>query len=238
MENAKAVRHYDLSAKLEAKGLHRLAGERVLLDNISLSVQGGARIAIVGPTGSGKSLLLRSLAMLDPIDAGEVHWRGQTVHGSDIPIFRSQVIYLHQRPALVEGTVEENLRQPYLLRVHRDKHFDRERVARLLSSLGRSNSFLSQRQRDLSGGESQLTALLRAVQLDPAILLLDEPTAALDPDSTAMVESLVIEWLNEMPSYRATVWVTHDHEQSRRISNAMLHIHGGKLSEGVHERIR
>lgn len=238
MKNTKAMRHSGPSAELEAKGLHRLAGERVLLDNISLSVHGGDRIAIVGPTGSGKSLLLRSLAMLDPIDAGEVQWRGESVHGRDIPRFRSQVIYLQQRPALVEGTVEENLRQPYFLRAHRDKHFDRERVSRLLSSLGRGDSFLSQHQRDLSGGESQLTALLRAVQLDPAILLLDEPTAALDSDSTAMVERLVIDWLSEMPSDRATVWVTHDDEQSRRISNAMLQIHDGKLSKDVHERIR
>jgi len=215
---------------LEATGLRRLAGERVLLDGVSVSIQGGDRIAIVGPTGSGKTLMLRSLAKLDPLDAGEVHWQGTPVLGDDIPSFRSQVIYLHQRPALVEGTVEDNLRQPFTLRVHRDKRFNRERVAELLSSLDRDNSFLSQQQRDLSGGESQLTSLLRAIQLDPSILLLDEPTAALDAASSSMVETLVTRWFDEMPMARATVWVTHDHEQSQRVSTSVLQIREGKLS--------
>lgn len=218
------------SDKLEATGLRRLAGERVLLDDVSLSIQGGDRIAIVGPTGSGKTLLLRSLANLDPLDAGDVHWQGTPVRGNDVPAFRSQVVYLHQRPALVEGTVEDNLRLPFTLRVHRDKRFNRERVAELLSSLGRDVSFLSQRQRDLSGGESQLTSLLRAIQLDPSILLLDEPTAALDAASTGLVETLVTKWLDERPKARATVWVTHDREQSQRVSSSVLQIREGKLS--------
>lgn len=215
---------------LQATGLRRLASERILLDDVSLLIQGGDRIAIVGPTGSGKTLLLRSIAKLDPLDAGDVHWQGTPVRGNDIPTFRSQVIYLHQRPALVEGTVEDNLRQPFTLLVHRDKQFNRERVAGLLSSLGRGDSFLSQQQRDLSGGESQLTSLLRAIQLDPNILLLDEPTAALDAASTGMVENLVTRWLDEMPMARATVWVTHDRDQSQRVSTSVLQIREGELS--------
>lgn len=225
------------STKLEAKGLRRLAGERVLLDEVSLSIQGGDRIAIVGPTGSGKTLLLRSLAKLDPLDAGDVHWHGTQVRADDIPTFRSQVIYLHQRPALVEGSVEDNLRQPLTLRVHRDKQFNRERVTKLLSTLNRDDSFLLQQQRDLSGGESQLTALLRAIQLDPVILLLDEPTAALDAASTSMVETLVAGWLDEMPMARAIVWVTHDHAQSQRVSTSVVRIHDGKLLRGDDGRI-
>lgn len=223
---------------LSAAGLRRVAGPRVLLDDVSLAIGGGDRIAIVGPTGSGKTLLLRSLALLDPPDAGEVHWQGTPVRGNDIPTFRSQVIYLHQRPALVEGTVEDNLRQPFALRAHRDKRFDRERIGELLSSLGRDVSFLSQQQRALSGGESQLTALLRAIQLNPIILLLDEPTAALDAAATYMVETLVARWLDDMPMARATVWVTHNHEQSHRVSSSVLQIREGKLSGGEHGRIR
>lgn len=218
------------SVMLQAIGLRRLAAERVLLDCVSLSIQRGDRIAIVGPTGSGKTLLLRSLAMLDPLDAGNVHWQGKPVRGNDIPRFRSQVIYLHQWPALVEGTVEDNLRQPFALQEHKDKRFNRERVVELLSLLGRDDSFLSKQQRDLSGGESQLTSLLRAIQLGPNFLLLDEPTAALDAAATGMVETLVAKWLDEFPMARATVWVTHDHHQSRRVSTSILQIREGKLS--------
>lgn len=218
-----------MDSMLEAIGVGRKAGDAWLLDDVSLSVCLGQRYALVGPSGSGKTLLLRSLAMLDPIDAGEIRWRGDVVVGKQVPTFRSRVVYLHQRPALLEGTVEENLRQPFSLRVHRDKQFDRARIVSLLDSMGRTNAFLSKQQRDLSGGEAQLTALLRAMQLDPDILLLDEPTAALDDDATELVESLVTNWLDRQSTDRATVWVTHDHEQARRVSATLLHIRDGRL---------
>lgn len=214
---------------LQATGLRRLANERALLDDVSLIIQGGDRIAIVGPTGSGKTLLLRSLAKLDPLDAGEIRWCGKLVWGNNMPEFRSRVIYLHQRPALLEGTVEDNLRQPFSLRIHKDKRFSRARIVELLESLGRDESFLSKQQRDLSGGESQLTALLRAIQLDPNLLLLDEPTAALDAGTTEVVEALVASWLKEQSTARATVWVTHDRQQARCVAKSVLQIREGGL---------
>ena len=176
--------------------------------------------------------------MLDPLDAGEIRWLGTAIRGNEIPRFRSRAIYLHQRPALLEGSVEENLRQPFALRVHHGKEFDRARILSLLESLGRGNSFLSKQQRDLSGGESQLTALLRAMQLDPNVLLLDEPTAALDAEATESVETLVGIWLNEQSSERATVWVTHDHQQAQRVSTTVLQIRDGRLSGSGNGQIR
>lgn len=215
---------------LQADNIRRIAGERVLLNDISIEIDAGDQFAIIGPTGSGKTLLLRSLALLDPLDAGQIHWWRRVIRGNDIPEFRSRVIYLHQRPALVQGTVEDNLRQPFSLRIHKDKRFSRAQVVELLESLGRDESFLSKQQRDLSGGEFQLTALLRAIQLDPSVLLLDEPTAALDAEATEVVEALVKSWLNEQTTARATVWVTHDSEQARRVSKAVLQIREGRWS--------
>jgi putative ABC transport system ATP-binding protein len=216
---------------LEAIGIGRKAGGRWLLCDVSFSVRAGQRLALVGPSGSGKTLLLRSLAMLDPIDTGEIRWQDKIVRGNEVPRFRSRVMYLHQRPTLLEGTVEENLRQPYSLGVHHDKHFDRRRIVALLESLGRPETFLAKQQRDLSGGEAQLSALLRAMQLDPDVLLLDEPTAALDAEATEMVELLVANWFEQQPSGRATVWVTHDHEQARRVSTSVLYTRDGELQE-------
>lgn len=214
---------------LETVGIGRKAGDRWLLDDVSLSVHAGQRLALVGPSGSGKTLLLRSLAMLDPVQAGEIRWHGKRVTGNEVPPYRSRVMYLHQQPGLLEGSVEDNLRRPYLLRVHRDKQFDRQRIVSLLESLGRSDAFLSKQQRDLSGGEAQLCALLRAVQLDPDILLLDEPTAALDAEATGTVERLVANWLDQQPDGRAIIWVTHGHDQARRVSLSVLHIRDGHL---------
>lgn len=227
---ANNVGNVDSTTVLEAVGIGRKVGDRWLLEDVSLTIRPGERIGVIGPSGSGKTLLLRALALLDSTDAGEIRWLGEVVHGAGVPHFRSQVMYLHQRPVLLEGTVEDNLRAPFHLRVHRDITFDRERVVALLETLSRDGSFLAKQQRDLSGGESQLTSLLRAIQLDPNILLLDEPTAALDAASTGMVETLVDNWLDEMPMARATVWVTHDRDQSQRVSTTVLQICEGELS--------
>ncbi|MBW3543442.1 MAG: ATP-binding cassette domain-containing protein [Planctomycetes bacterium] len=214
---------------LQACGLVRRAADRVLLQAVSLDVRGGDRIAIAGPTGSGKTLLLRALALLDPLQGGQVRWHGDDVRHDDVPKFRSRVIYLHQRPVLAEGTVEENLRQPFSFRVHRERRFDPALHRERLASLGRDASFLRKLQRDLSGGESQIVALLRAMQLDPEVLLLDEPTSALDSHSSQAVERLVDSWFSEQPERLAVIWVTHDRQQAHRVANCVLEMNGGSL---------
>nr|VFK18772.1 MAG: putative ABC transport system ATP-binding protein [Candidatus Kentron sp. LFY] len=222
----------DAKTVLKAVGIGRKVDGRWLLNDISLSIDAGQRLALVGPSGSGKTLILRALSMLDPIDTGEIHWRGSPVPGNRVPEFRARVMFLPQQPMLPEGTVEEILRQPFSLKVHGRKQFHRPGTLALLASLGQSDAFLSKQRADLSGGQIQLTALLRAIQLDPEVLLLDEPTAALDPETAEMVESVVATWLERQPNEgRATVWVTHDREQVGRVSTSMIHIRDGKLWE-------
>lgn len=208
--------------------------DTVLLNEIDLSIYPGQRIALTGPSGSGKTLLLRSLAMLDPIQAGQVLWQGETVQPVDYPRYRSQVIYLHQRPALVEATVEENLQLPFTMQVHQDKAFDQARIVAMLELLGRDETFLAKQQRELSGGESQLIALLRVLQLDPAVLLLDEPTAALDQATSMHVEALIDNWYSQNSSQRSIVWVSHNEEQTERVSNTFLSMNNGQLTGDQH----
>ncbi|MBL9124640.1 MAG: ATP-binding cassette domain-containing protein, partial [Planctomycetaceae bacterium] len=202
---------------LEARNLGRRAPRtgHWLLRGVSLFVATGERLVIAGPTGSGKSLLLRALALLDPLDEGEVRWRDAAVGGARIPTFRSQAVYLHQRPALIEGSVEANLRLPFSFAALAGSSFDRERVEALLSRIGRS-SLLTRHWRDLSGGEAQVVALVRALQLEPTLLLLDEPTASLDRESALAIERLVLDW-QAARRERAAVWVTHDDAQVGRI---------------------
>lgn len=215
---------------LEARAVCRNGpNSRPLLDGVSLRLAAGDRVGIVGPTGAGKSLLLRALARLDPIDAGEILWQGQPIHGWDVPKFRARVTYLRQQPALLSGTVEDNLRLPFSLRVHGDRVFDHQRVAKWLTEVGRDESFLAKSGGELSGGEAQLAAMLRALQLDPQVLLFDEPTAALDAAAAQSIEQLISAWIEKWPDERAYILVSHDAQQAERMCNSIARLSQGRL---------
>jgi putative ABC transport system ATP-binding protein len=218
-------------AAVAARGIGRRDpnGQNWLIRDVSFAVNLGQRLALLGPTGAGKTVLLRALALLDPVDAGSVVWQGRAVAGDAVPCFRKQVVYVHQRPALFDGSVEDNLRHPFTLKAHRGSRFDRERVLELLDGLGRGAAFLGSSSRDLSGGEAQLVALVRAVQLDPAVLLLDEPTASLDQVTAKAVEGLLDRWFAAAAGRRALVWVSHNPDQARRVASEWLTMRSGRL---------
>jgi putative ABC transport system ATP-binding protein len=208
-------------------------GQAWLLDNVSLVVEAGTRLALTGPSGGGKTLLLRALARLDPLDHGEVRYRGHGVHQDAVPGYRASVIYLHQRAALIEDTVESALRRPFALHVHRRRKFDPRRAAELLAALGREASFLEKKVAELSGGEIQIAALVRALQLDPEILLLDEPTAALDAPTAMAVEQMIDRWLTQ-GAERAMIWVSHNEGQAGRVGRTALRMEAGRLTRTPH----
>ncbi|MFL9871740.1 ABC transporter ATP-binding protein [Paraburkholderia megapolitana] len=207
---------------------------RWLLHPASLALHGGERLSITGPSGSGKSVFLRALALLDPLDGGHVEWHGKRVARAAIPRYRRSIAYIRQRPALLDGTVEDNLRYPFTLRAYRDLQFERERVASLALQAGRDNDFLDRRASELSGGEAQIAALIRVLQLDPEVLLLDEPTASLDPASSHAIEGLIGAWFDAgtaRDTARASVWVSHDPAQAERMSERHLSMQAGVLDE-------
>ncbi len=173
-------------------------------------------------------MLLRALALLDPVDEGEVLWRGAPIADADVPRYRRSALYLHQRPALFEGTVEDNLRlAPALAGSGR---WSREAAVARLEPLGRDAAFLRRRAADLSGGEAQIMALLRGLQLDPSALLLDEPTSALDAGAAGAVERLVDAWHAERPGERALIWVSHDAAQAERMSSRAVRLADGRVA--------
>jgi putative ABC transport system ATP-binding protein len=216
-----------------ADGIARRDAQRgqTLLQPTTFALRAGDRVAITGASGSGKSVFLRALALLDPLDAGRIMWHGATVERAAIPRYRRDVAYLRQRPALLDGTVEDNLRYPFELRTYRDVRFDRARAASLAAQAGRADGFLEQRASELSGGEAQITALIRVLQLSPEVLLLDEPTASLDPDSSRAIEGLVRAWFDADPGRHASIWVSHDPAQAARMSERHLTMRAGTLDE-------
>ena len=105
------------------------------------------------------------------------------------------------------------------------------RAASLVAQAGRADDFLDKLASELSGGEAQITALIRVLQLAPEVLLLDEPTASLDPDSTRAIEALVHAWFGAEPQRHASVWVSHDRAQAARMSKRHLTMRAGVLDE-------
>jgi putative ABC transport system ATP-binding protein len=170
---------------------------------------------LTGKSGTGKSLLLRTLCGLDRPDEGHVHHRGHLVSGQEFPRFRARVVYVQQQPVLIPGTVLENLDLPLRFHVNAARGKREGRAAALLSRMGKSAGFLDQRASVLSGGEAQIVGLARALLLEPEVLLLDEPTAHLDAETTELVEQVVLEWVDA--GDRAALWMSHDQAQVDRV---------------------
>lgn len=217
---------------LECRELMRpgAAEAPALLQAVNLELREGDRHALVGKSGSGKSLLLRGLAFLDRRAQGTIKFRDQEVTALGVPQFRRHVLYLTQHSTLLPVSVEDNLRLPFQLAVRRGESFDREAIVRQLAALGRTASFLDKPITELSGGEARLVALLRALQLEADVLLLDEPTSSLDEESGRVVERMVDDWLAARPQ-RAWLWVTHSLEQARRVATRVWEMDRGQISE-------
>ena len=206
---------------LTARALSRRVGERHLWGPLDLGVEPGEVLAVAGPSGSGKSLLLRALAGLDPLQGGEVRYQSRALEDWGAPRYRAGVMYLPQQAPLYPGTVEDNLRLPFGLKVHAGTPYPADEARDRLAALGRSSNFLAQPAERLSGGEAQLVALVRALLLSPGVLLLDEATGALDPQAVAGAEALLRDWLAGGPP-RAVVFVTHDPAQRERLATRRL----------------
>lgn len=199
----------------------RRVGERWLWRDLDVTLRPGERLAVAGPSGSGKTLLLRALAGLDALDAGALLGRHDDALGPvhALPAHRAAVAYVAQRPAL-DGTVRDALAAPFAFGVYADRGFDEAEAARLLDTLGRGPDLLDADTATLSGGEAQTAGLVRALLVQPSVLLLDEPTAGLDPERAAAVEAAVEAFLAE--GDRAAVWTSHDATQLARVTDRRL----------------
>jgi molybdopterin-binding protein len=196
------------------------AGRRVL-DVAALDLARGAVTALVGPNGAGKSTLLRVLACLEPPDAGSLAFDGEALDPRGREAARRRVTYLGPAPYLFRGSVRRNV--AYGLRAHGRR--DDGRVARALAAVG-LDGFADRPARKLSSGEAQRVALARALAIDPAVYLLDEPTASIDRATLPLVEAL-IERLRA--DGRTVVLSTHDLDQAYRLADAVLALDDGRV---------
>ena len=205
---------------LRAVSLSR--GGRRVLDSVSAVIPAGAT-AVIGPSGSGKSTLLRLLNRLAEPDAGSVLYRDRPLAEYDPLALRREVALVPQLPALLEGTVESNLRFAAGLA---GKGLDARRCLRLA---GLEAGFAGRDVSRLSVGEQQRAMLARALSQGPKVLLLDEPTAALDQAARDAVEGTLAELRRELDI--SIVLVSHDPEQARRLGDWVVRLEKGRAVE-------
>ena len=206
---------------LEAKGLQRQIDDRLLWDSLDLSIQSGERIALRGPSGSGKTLLMRTLCALDLPDRGSIRFKQKLLSEWHLPAYRKKVCYLPQDASFLTGTVRASITAFFSFRSNRDLSWSEEHFSRMLDALQLPHSFADKTADHLSGGEKQLTAIIRTLLLEPVILLLDEPTSNLDESMTERVEALITAWMQEN-SDRAFLWTSHDSRQLDRITQRAI----------------
>ncbi len=213
----------------ELDGVSLRRGGKTVLHDLSARIPAGAT-CIAGPSGSGKSTVLRLLDRLSDPAAGVVRYQGADVRERDPLELRREVMLVPQLPALLEGTVEENIHFAARLA---DLEPDVERLLRLA---GLDRSFASRDPTRLSVGEQQRAMLARALALEPRVLLLDEPTSALDATTTGAIEETLVELRERLEI--SLVLVTHDLEQARRTSEWLVRIDAGAtVAEGPTEQL-
>lgn len=210
------------------EGIRKTYGGRCVLDIDQLRVQSGEVLGVVGPSGAGKSTLLRLLNFLEVPDGGRLTFQGRQAQEGGVPLAtRRQVTTVFQRPVLLSSSVVRNVAYGLRLRGMRD---GRQEVEQVLARVGLADLARAP-ARTLSGGEAQRVALARALILHPVALLLDEPTANLDPYNVGLIEDAVRSMNREKGT--TVVLVTHNIFQARRLAHRVVLLLGGRVVEAA-----
>ena len=208
-------------------GVTKTYNGRRVLDITELAVQHGEVLAVVGPSGSGKSTLLRLLNFLEPPTSGQIRFMDAEYSPDQaLPLaLRRRVTTVAQRPILLNRTVWANVAFGLGLRGQRDGG---GRVESALAQVGLA-TLAKQQARTLSGGEAQRVALARAMVIEPDVLLLDEPTANLDPYNVGLIEDTVRALNQEQGT--TVVLVTHNVFQAKRLASRVALMLEGRIIE-------
>jgi len=226
---------------IAVEDLHKSFGRQKVLNGISLAVKRGETLAVLGRSGTGKSVLLRLIIGLEKPDSGAVRIHGQEITRltlDQLGEIRKKMGFLFQHAALYDSlTVEQNVAFP--LQHHKKEMSNSERsdrVRQLLAEVGMEGA-LAKMPSDISGGMQKRVGLARALVLEPDILLLDEPTAGLDPISSAEIDDLVLKLQKE--HHMASIVVTHDLHSARTIADRLALLNEGDVViEGSFEELQ
>lgn len=202
------------------------SNESFLFRHVHASVDEAGIIHILGLSGQGKSTLLRVIGLLTPLDEGVIRLQGRPIHEWPAEKWRSTVSYVAQQAVMLPGSIEDNLRAVSRIQ---QKPFERQYARQLMEEVGLSHLEWDKEASQLSGGEKQRVALVRSLLLRPQVLLLDEPTAALDIHSAHAVEQLLTRLHQE--GGMTLLWITHQLEQAQRWGQRIWFMAEGTLLE-------
>jgi len=240
MEPSKAAQESSVPI-VAVREVRKSFGVHSVLNGVSVSVARGETLAVLGRSGTGKSVLLRLIIGLETPESGSVCIFGQDIAGLTLDRMgeiRKKMGFLFQHAALYDSlTVAENVAFPL---AHHRKELSRsertDRVEQLLVEVGMEGD-LEKMPSDISGGMQKRVGLARALALQPEILLLDEPTAGLDPISSGEIDDLILKLQQE--HQMASIVVTHDLHSARTISNRLALLdQGNVVIEGAFEDLQ
>lgn len=214
-------------ALIETVNLRQKYGKQEIIKNINLKVDRGEVLALIGPTGAGKTTLLRLLDLLEVPASGSIYFDGEEVTGNKNRRLqaRRRMSFVLQKPVVFNMSVYDNVACGLKWRKEKEPTV-RQRVNSVLELVSMTG-YSSRNARTLSGGETQLVAIARALAVTPEVLFLDEPTANLDPISTTKIEEVLAHIIGEQKT--TVVMATHDMLQGQRLAGRIGVIINGEL---------
>lgn len=211
----------------ELKHVTKVYGNKAVLDDVNLQISEGETIALLGPNGSGKTTILRILAFLDNPTNGEVRFQGETIDFEKAEKARMQSTLVFQKTTLFGASVFNNV--AYGLRIRKITKTELDKEVKSALRLVKLEGFENHPARNLSGGEQQRVAIARALVLKTKLLLLDEPTANLDPKNASIVEEVIARVNKE--SGTTVVMATHNMFQAKSLPQRLALMKDGRIVE-------
>jgi len=224
------MKHNDNNSAIRLRRVSKSFGEQVVLNGVDLEVARGETVTVLGRSGTGKSVMLKLIIGLKRADAGHIELNGEEVTSmplDELNRVRKTVGFLFQGAALYDSlSIEENVAFPLRRHAELNDRERRERVRELLARVGMEREG-AKMPADLSGGMKKRVGLARALALDPEIVLLDEPTAGLDPITASEINELIRELQQERKI--SSIVVTHDLQSAKTIADRLALLDKGKV---------
>jgi len=228
-------------AIVEVKNLTKRFGEKLVLDNISLSIEKGKTTVVIGPSGCGKTVLIKHfIVLLRPSD-GQVYFKGRRIDNlseRELNEVRTHFGYLFQEGALFDSmTVAENISFPIRQHYRVGSWHEIEEIVKAKLAMVGLDGFQNSYPAQLSGGQRKRVALARAIALNPEVILYDEPTTGLDPIRSDIINELILKLERELGV--TTVVVTHDMKSAYKVADRIIMLHNGKVvADGDADHVR